>query len=404
MIACATIVAKGYLSFARVLARSFHQHHPAVPFLVLLADEVDGYFDSAREPFQLIALADLGIARLERFRFQYAQQPLSYAATPYLLAHLIDRGFTKVVFVKQESLVLGSFSSLFQLLDAAPIVITPHLVSPLDGLDGIAREVNILQSGSFNVGLLGVSAGPVTERFLKWWQDRVSTHCRHAVAEGMHYEQRWLDLAPALFEGVRILRDPAYNVGHWSLPERTIAVREDSVFVDAEPCRLFRFSGYDPVEPHWITRHSRRLTADTVGAAHLVFDRFRSALLDDGFCETRAWPYAYGTFDDDVPVPDAARDLYLTLGDTERFGDPLRTTGPDSYVRWLNENVDGPVPHQEAVTRLWHAIYESRPDLQRAFPDVLRADRQAFVDWTIHTGAREHHIPGQFLAQPARQG
>ena len=57
------MVAKDYLSFARVLARSFRQHHPAVPFLVLLADEIDGYFDPLQEPFDLIELADLGFAR-----------------------------------------------------------------------------------------------------------------------------------------------------------------------------------------------------------------------------------------------------------------------------------------------------------------------------------------------------
>ena len=306
--------------------------------------------------------------------------------------------------MKQESLVLGSFSPLFQHLETAAIVMTPHLVAPLESADGIARELNILQSGSFNVGALGISAGQETDRFLTWWQDRVSTHCRHAVTEGMHYEQRWLDLVPALFEGVHILRDPAYNVGHWSLPERTIAVRGDAVFVDGEPCRLFRFSGYDPAEPQWITRYSQRLTSDTVGEAGLVFARFHAALFDEGFCETRTWPYAYGAFDDGVRVPDVARDLYLTIPDVERFGDPLRTDRSDTYVRWLNENVDGTAPPQETVTRLWHAIYQSRPDLQRAFPDVLGTSRHAFLNWTVHTGAHEHRISHEFLPHPAVRG
>ncbi|MDX6269800.1 MAG: hypothetical protein QOD28_1023 [Acidobacteriota bacterium] len=35
----ATIVAKNYLSFARVLADSFRRQHPEVPFFVLLTDE-----------------------------------------------------------------------------------------------------------------------------------------------------------------------------------------------------------------------------------------------------------------------------------------------------------------------------------------------------------------------------
>ena len=404
MFACATIVAKSYLSFARVLARSFRDHHPAVPFFVLLADEVDGWFDPAREPFELIHLSDLGIPHLERFRFHYTQQPLSYAATPYLLSSLIDRGFSTVVFIKQESLVLSSLASLVARLETSSIVLTPHLVAPLEGEDGIARELNILLSGCFNVGILGISAGAETDRFLRWWQDRVRTDCRHAVTEGLHYEQRWLDLVPALFEGVHILRDPAYNIGHWNLPERTVVVRGDSVFVEGESCRLFRFSGFDPDEPQWISKYSRRVTADTVGAAGLVFDRFRSALYSEGYGDTKTWPYAYGSFDTGVAVPDVTRHLYLQVGDPERFGDPLRASLPDSYMHWLNENVDGPVRREDTVTRLWHAIYGWRPDVQRAFPDVLGADREAFLNWSVQYGAHEHRVSDEFLPHLLVQG
>lgn len=397
MIACATIVAKGYLSFARVLARSFRAHHPAVPFFVLLADEVDGYFDPAQEPFAVKTLEELGIGDLVRLRFQYAQQPFSYALTPYLLGHLIKCGFSKVVFIKQEGLVLGSVAPLFERLDTASIVLTPHLVAPLDGADRIARDLNILQSGTFNVGILGVSATGNTDQFLTWWQDRVSTHCRHAVPEGMHYEQRWLDLAPTLFAGVHILRDPTYNIGHWSLPDRAITVEDETVLVDGRPCRLFRFSGYDPARPEWITKYSQRLTTDTVGPASFVFDRFRSALFDEGFRETSTWPYAYGAFDDGVPVPDISRDVYLKMSDTERFGDPLRTDGANSFARWLNEGVDGPAPREDTVTRLWRAVYDARPDVRRAFPDILGSDRQAFLQWTVHFGAAEHRVSREFL-------
>ena len=88
-VAVATIVAKNYLSFARALAESCAAAHPGLRVVVLLADEIDGYFDPSREPFELVGLGELGIPRLERFRFHYPQQPLSYASTPFLLAHLL---------------------------------------------------------------------------------------------------------------------------------------------------------------------------------------------------------------------------------------------------------------------------------------------------------------------------
>jgi hypothetical protein len=402
-VAAATIVAKRYLSFARALAESFSCLHPDVPFFVLLADEVDGCFDPSQERFQLVRLSDLDVPQLERFRFHYAQQPLSYASTPYLLAHLVKRGFGRLLFIKQESLVLGDLTPLFEILERASIVLTPHLVAPLVGVDRIERELNILQSGTFNVGILGVAATPVAARFLEWWQDRVYTHARHAVAAGMHYEQRWLDLVPALFGDAHVLRDPSYNVGHWNLPDRALTVDGDRVLVHGEPCRVFRFSGYDFERPAAVTRYSGRLTIENVGPARTLFERFHAALERHGYAETTAWPYAYGTFDNGVPVPEIARSLFAEMGEVAgRFGDPLQT-GPGSFYEWLNQSAANEPARADTVSRLWHSVYRARPDLQIAFPDVYGADRQAFLSWTSR-GCREHDVSDHFLAPTVRGG
>lgn len=394
--AVATIVAKNHVAFARALAESFQRQHPAVPFFVLLADEAGDYLDPSREPFRMLELRELNIPQVERFRFHYAQQPLTYASTPYLLAHLLKAGYTRLIFVKQESLVLGDLSPVFDLLERTSIVLTPHLVDPLCGPDRVERELNILQSGSYNVGMLGVAATPVAAEFLAWWQDRVFAHCRHATPDGMHYEQRWLDLTPGLFGDVCILRDPVYNVGHWNLPDRAVTIVDDVVLVNGDPCRLFRFSGFDVERPSAITRYSARLTSENVGSARFVFERFRTALERHGYRETRTWPYAYGTFDNGVPVPDIVRSLFAEMDDAAgRFGDPLRT-GPGSFFEWLNEGVDGETSGPGTLTRLWHAVYRARPDLQRAFPDPFGTDRDAFLTWTADSGIREHAVSDRF--------
>lgn len=72
-VAVGTIVAKNYLSFARVLANSFLEHHPKIPFFVLLADEVEGCFDPDAEPFALLRLEEMAIPGLPRFRFNRYQ-------------------------------------------------------------------------------------------------------------------------------------------------------------------------------------------------------------------------------------------------------------------------------------------------------------------------------------------
>lgn len=377
-VAAGTIAAKRELPYARVLARSFAEHHPEIPFFVLLADEVEGCFDPSAEPFELLGFDELQVPWSERFRFVHPRKPLSYAATPYFLSALLDRGFEQALFLKQESLVVGSQEPVLQALEQCAIALTPHLLTPLEGEDAAARELNILQSGVYNAGLLGVRHSPAARRFLAWWADRVSD-CRHAIGEGMHYEQRWLDLVPVFFDDVCLIRDPGANIGHWNLPERV-----------ADERRLVRFSGFDPNQPDRVTVYSDRVS---MGELAGLFGSYSSALKVAGWDEAQSWPYAYDRFANGVAIPELARELYRELGDDAgRFDDPF-STGEGSFFRWLNEPVGG----LDHVTRLWHAVYLRRPDVREAFPDVSGTDHDGFASWRASSGLAEHGISAAFL-------
>lgn len=397
-LAACTVVAKPLLAMARVLARSFGARHPGVPFFVLLADEIEGRFEPAAEPFELVAYAELDLPDATALRFRYPRQALSYAVTPFLLHHLLGRGFRRVAFIKQESLVVGDLSPTFARLERAPILLTPHLLAPLEGTDAVDRELSVLLAGAYNAGFVGVSAQPEALRFLAWWSDRVSTHAHQDVAAGFHFEQRWLDLVPAYFEGAEILRDPGDNVGHWNLPERRIEIRGDGVFADDRPCRLARFSGYDPERPERATVHSDRLATATLGDAGRLFDRYRRLLIESGHRQCLRWSYAWERFDDGEPIPALARELYRRLGeDARRFGDPFATGSPSSFRAWLDQPEPETVPRGPGLSRYWQGIWSWRDDLQRAFPDPTGADRERFLAWASTSGRREHPGSDAFL-------
>ncbi|KKK62218.1 hypothetical protein LCGC14_3006530, partial [marine sediment metagenome] len=363
---------KRNLPLVRVIADSFRRHHPEVPFYVLLTDQPEGYFDPAAEPFIVLTLDDLDVGALWPACFTYPRQNMEYAATPSLLAHLLNL-HARVVFIKQESLVVGDLGYAFEALKTNSVVLTPHLLSPPEDVE---RELNVLLAGTYNLGFLGLAAGDETSRFLAWWQERLIDHCVRDVARGTHFEQRWVDLAPGFFRDVFVARDPGANVGHWSFPERVVEVHGDRVTVDGAPARLMRFSGYDPDEPQKVSRYSRMTTAD-IGQAALVFDRYRELLMAAGYETARHWPYAFDRFDNGAPILECVRTMYTNLDDQARsFGNPFQTGRSNSFFRWLMALVDGqngPFP----VTRFWYGIYKERPDLRQAFPDALGADREA---------------------------
>jgi hypothetical protein len=378
-----TIAAKNHLSMVRVLAASLAERHPDLPFALLLLDDPDGLFDPRSEPFEVISVSDLGLPHPERFLFQYGRGEVASALKPNLLRLLLDRGHDHVLFLDPDMLVLDRLDSVLDALGRHQVVLSPHLLTPASGDGGADRELAILTAGAANGGMLGVSGGSSARAFLDWWEDRLYTHCRLSVAEGLQHDQRWLDLAPAMFDGVHLLRDPRCNVAYWNLPERS-----DQSFA------LVHFSGFDPARHDRVTRHDGRLTPEAFGAPDL-FRSYSELLNAAGFRRSRHWAYSHDFFDDGTVVPAVARRALLDLGDEAgRFGDPFRSDGSGSFREWLRQPVDAP-GGGEAVSRLWDTAYRSRPDVRLAYPDHLGADRGGFLEWTRTTGARELGVPAE---------
>ena len=61
MVSACTIVARNYLSHARILTTSFFAHHPGGAFTTLIIDDEARTVDDRAEPFQCLRLSDIGL-------------------------------------------------------------------------------------------------------------------------------------------------------------------------------------------------------------------------------------------------------------------------------------------------------------------------------------------------------
>ncbi|HUP25279.1 MAG TPA: glycosyltransferase [Thermoanaerobaculia bacterium] len=383
-----TIAAKNYLPFARVLARSFREHHPQGRFFVGLVDEIEEQFDPAAEPFEMIEARDLGIQDFAAFAFRYTILELSTAIKPALLRHLLALGASKLLYFDPDILVASPLEEVRDLLDDGNVVLTPHLDQPIED-DRHPGELAILQSGAYNLGFIGLAASEETLRLLDWWHRRVYELCVVDIARGLFVDQKWIDLVPGLFQGVRVLAHPGHNVAYWNLHGRRVERARDGGFtVNGLPLRFFHFSGFDPQSPGAVSKHQNRFTLGDLGDARALYHDYRDRLFAAGYREARSWPYAYGRFANGVRIPDAARVCYRGQGSSarRRFGDPF-ATGEGSFYRWMLEPVRADVP--AGPSRLLYTVYTSRPDLVESYPDVFDADVERFRDWVLGGGAWE---------------
>jgi glycosyltransferase involved in cell wall biosynthesis/SAM-dependent methyltransferase len=394
-----TIVAKNYLAHARVLAESFQRRHPDGRCCVLVIDEVDGYVEPAREPFVLVRPEQIGLDAWDEMRGAYDVMELSTAVKPWLLRHMLrehDDG-SGIAYFDPDIQVASRMTELEAVLREHAIVLTPHV---LDGMPRDGRkpsETDILMAGVYNLGFIGMTGHDDAHRMLGWWSERLLKDCHVAPERGLFVDQRWVDFVPGLVSDLAILRDSAYNVAYWNLPERTLSRDEcGAVLVDGRPLRFFHFSGYSPDRRAQLSKHQDRVQLADDEVLEELCDAYGDALEAAGFDEARRLPYEHDLLPSGTRLTQGMRALYRAGVEAGECPESLFTpAGEAAFLAWLNE----PAPAAPAVSRYLHALWASRPDLQRAYPRVEAGDAAGFVGWAVQHGRSEVPIPDVLLPE-----
>ena len=385
-LAACTIISRNYLSHARILARTYLEHEPDGRFYLLV---VDGLPDIDPGPgIRVVAPAELRIPTFLEMCFKYNVVELSTAVKPSLLSLLLEGyGEERVVYLDPDMLVTAPLAEVHRDLADSALVLTPHILRPIPYDGRTPSEQDILISGAYNLGFLGVRRSAEVESFLAWWTDRLEDGCRIDVAGGLFTDQKWVDLVPGVVEGTAILRDETYNVAFWNLHERKIEREGETFLVNGRPLVLFHASGFDPGQRLVLSRHQNRTRVEPgTGLAELL-DYYADLQLAHGYAECSGWGYGYSHFDNGISVNSLLRRLYLDLDEParSRFGNPFATDGPESFLSWAT----APTSEPPYLTPFLELLYHDRPDVAAAFPDVGENDREAFLEWARTQAVKE---------------
>ena len=248
MHAC-TIVARNYLAFARVLAESFLRIHPDSSFTTLVVDAEFG-FDPSGEPFNVVTPAqlDLSTEEFHRMAVMYDVTELSTALKPWTLRYLIENGADAALYIDPDIQLFSPIDDVAEMVAQHGVALTPHTLHPMPRDNRLPSEADIMGSGVYNLGFIGVGAAAVP--FLRWWEERLMRDAISAPEQMLFTDQRWVDFVPSYFDHY-IIRDPGFNVAYWNLDARRVTKDGDTFLVNGQPLRFFHFSGYRPETP-WI--------------------------------------------------------------------------------------------------------------------------------------------------------
>lgn len=338
-----TSITANYLPKAAVLAHSLKRVHPEAVFHLLLSDVLPECPPDALAAFDsIIDVRDLPIPDLPAWIFRHRLVELCTAVKGTAFQYIADRhGTGRIYYLDPDIVVTSRLDGLERALDRNAILLTPHMTSPETETRGIVdNEQCCLRHGVYNLGFLGVRMDGQGRQFIDWWAERLRQFCHDDIPAGLFTDQRWVDLAPAFFDDIAILRSPQYNVATWNLSHRRVAGRAPyELEVNGQPLAFYHFSGLDS--------GSQRAMLDRYGRESPVLYEFRDWYLEQceryGHSTLGKLPCVYGAFDNGRRITDAHRLLYRRRPDLrDRYPDPYSTRGTSgSYEAWFQANMAG---------------------------------------------------------------
>lgn len=370
-----TVAAGNYAPKVRALLASLRRHHPEWRLHFAVSDDAlpeavsDGF-----EVDEIHPLSSLGIPNLKRWVFCHSLIELATAIKPFVLKKLLAReDCDAVVYLDPDIAVFSPLVDVVQAVTTADIVVTPHVTSPEKNVAGIvANEIPTLQHGIYNLGFIAVAARDEGATFAAWWADRTYRYCREDIPDGIYTDQRWVDLAPAYFDRVKVLRSPALNAAPWNLSTRTLSGDVDAGFaVDGVPLGFFHFSQLGVMED------SR--TSGGQAAGHKLIAWYREQTAPTPAEQAMRAAYAFNIFDDGTPISMEQRLVYRARTDVQcAHPDPF-AAGPGSYLAW------------------WRA--HARREYPRLFdPNTRAAEIQALSAFSTYRRDDEEIVSDETLA------
>ena len=371
-----TSAACNYIPKVRVLVESIKKWHPEWKIHLALSDEIPAGIDLSSEQFDEIHLASsLNIPDFIGWSFCHSIVELSTAIKPFLLKKLLDRDdCAGVVYLDPDTVLFSRIDEVVAVLAQANIALTPHQLVPETALSAVIdNEICSLKHGVYNLGFIAVAPTDIGRAFAGWWADRNYYFCRSEISNGLFTDQRWIDLVPAFFDGVAIMRTSRLNVATWNLTTRLLTGEAPhEVLVDGEPLGFYHFTGFDSGS-HRLMMHKNATGNKTVKGLVDWYANLTEKLSGDPLSNV---PWRFGSFANGVKITPEARLLYRVRLDLQQlFPDPYSLTS-GGYATW------------------WQT--QARTEYPKLFDDSTKSTEMQRLSSPVSTGYCAGRAEGKF--------
>lgn len=290
-----TTCSASHLGAAKNMCDSVLRHNPGYKCFIGLVDRIDGRFDPQRfAPHTIIEAHTIGLAEFGEMTDRYNVFELSCAMKSFFAAYLLETYKPGcLIYFDTDIMIFHSLQLVEKELESASFLITPHTsrLFPSDGQ--LPGDRDLLRTGIYNSGFYAMKDDENTRAILRWLNSKMVTQCRDDPADGLFVDQKWFNLVPAYFNGVKQVTHPGFNAAYWNLHERQVQQEGAHFTVNGQPLIFFHFSGYSLDLPERVSRHQGRISLQQTPALPHLFRIYHDALISAGHRELLSLAYSY---------------------------------------------------------------------------------------------------------------
>lgn len=238
-----TLFDSRYASRGLVMLESLERHCGGAHDVTILAmDDAAARMVAAvgRTVWRVARVGNLNDPELAALEGVRPHREFCWTAAPALCRHMVAAAAEDeiVIYVDADLMFFRDPAELLaELADGGNILIHEHRFSP----DRAHYESS---SGRFNVGFVAFRAGAEARACTERWRAQVIDECVLDPERGLCGDQGYLNEWPALWPGLRILRNPGGGVAPWNLLSYRVTGSRDAPRVDGVPVVFFHYHSF----------------------------------------------------------------------------------------------------------------------------------------------------------------
>jgi hypothetical protein len=210
--AVCTRATKKHLAYAKTLADSLFRHNPDIDFHLLIIDMQGLPFEEISQlRFSLVDPRNImPPARYNSMSESCSMTELGARTKPFLLRHMIECGYEKILYLDPDIYVVQSISEILTALDEKPIILTScHFPIPFS-VNNLTQKTSSKKI-KYTIGdpfCIGVRAGRQAISFLDWWIELPQNSSDFLkTASSSTVSNFWFDLIVQFFPDTTLFLD-----------------------------------------------------------------------------------------------------------------------------------------------------------------------------------------------------